>query len=155
MERYKYYQCIGCIAESGARNTRKASDNMAKRDIKELTDAELGTELMSVKNAIGKLEDRVRELVDEAESRGLAGTDIPTVGGDYVVSLSSGTQRKYNEDKAIEVLGAEVVASVYDMKRRKVKLALSDFGTSIDNKTKDLISDLVEATIKAEVKKKK
>jgi hypothetical protein len=128
---------------------------MAKRDLKALTNAELGTELMSVKNAIEKLEARVRELVDEAEARGLAGTDIPTVGGEYIVALSSGVQRKYNEEKAIDVLGAERVANILMMKREKVKLSLSDFGTSIDNKTKDLISDLVEATIKAEVKKRK
>lgn len=127
---------------------------MAKRNVKELTIEELGTELMSVKHAKDKLDDRTRELIDEAVARGLAGKDIPTIGGEYVVNLSSGEERKFNEEKATNVLGAEVVASIYELKRRKVKLALSDFGT-LDTATKNLISDLVEATVKATVKKRK
>lgn len=128
---------------------------MAKRDLKALKVEELGTELMSVKNAIAKLEARARELVDEAEARGLAGTDIPTKGGEFVVTLTSGEERRYNQDKAVDVLGAEVVAQVLATKQKKVKLSLSDFGTMIDNETKDKISDLVEATIKATVKKRR
>jgi hypothetical protein len=128
---------------------------MAKRDLKALKVEELGTELMSVKNAIAKLEARARELIDEAEARGLAGTDIPTKGGEFVVNLTSGEERRYNQDKAVDVLGAEVVAQVLATKQKKVKLSLSDFGTMIDNETKDKISDLVEATIKATVKKRR
>lgn len=128
---------------------------MAKRDLKALKVEELGTELMSVKNAIAKLEARARELVDEAEARGLAGTDIPTKGGEFVVNLTSGEERRYNQDKAVDVLGAEVVAQVLATKQKKVKLSLSDFGTMIDNETKDRISDLVETTIKATIRKRR
>jgi len=128
---------------------------MAKRDLKALKVEELGTELMSVKNAIAKLEARARELIDEAEARGLAGTDIPTKGGEFVVNLTSGEERRYNQDKAVDILGAEVVAQVLATKQKKVKLSLSDFGTMIDNETKNMISDMVEATIKATVKKRR
>ena len=114
---------------------------------------EIGTELMSLKNAEKGIKARISELVEEAVKRGYAGEDIPTVGGDYVIALSEGTQRALNMDKACQVLGTEFVANLLNLKRAKIEtLALSDLGTSIDNKTKDAISDIVEATVKATIR---
>lgn len=125
---------------------------MAEKKICNMTIEQIGTELMSIKNSMKGLEARTKELVAEAVSRGYAGMDIPTVGGDFVVALSEDTQRQFNMDKAQDVLGAEYVGSVLEAKRKKVKLALSDFGTALDDETKNLICDLVEATVKATVR---
>lgn len=127
---------------------------MAK-NVENMTIYEIGTELMACKNAEKGLKARIEKLVEEAVKRGYAGMDIPTVGDENVISLSKDTVREFNEEKAVDVLGAEYVGSVRSEKAKKVKLALSDFGTALSEETKDKICDIVKATVKATVKKKK
>lgn len=129
---------------------------MAEKDIKAMTDEQLGTELMSLKNAKDGIEARIKVLVAEADARGFAGKNIPTVGGDYVVALSSGKENKLNMEKASNILGAEVVAGLLDTKRKAVvTLTISDLGTLATKEIKAQICDIVDATIKAQVKKNK
>lgn len=127
-----------------------------EKDIKTMTDAQIGTELMSLKNSKAGIEARIRTLIEEAEARGYAGKDIPTVGGDYVVALSSGKENKLNMEKTANVLGAEVVAGLLNAKRMAmVTLTVSDLGTLATKDIKAQICDIVDATIKATVRKNK
>lgn len=129
---------------------------MAEKDIKTMTDAQIGTELMSLKNSKEGIEARIRMLIEEADARGYAGKNIPTVGGDYVVALSSGKENKLNMDKACDVLGAEVVAGLLEAKRKSiVALTVSDLGTLATKDIKAQICDVLDATIKATVRKNK
>ena len=128
---------------------------MASKNLSEMSIEELGTELMACKNAEKGIKSRIEALVIEAVARGYAGKNVPTVGGEYVVALSEATQRALNMDKACDVLGTDYVGNVLAMKQKKVKLAISDFGTSLDDETKDRICDLVETTVKATVKASK
>lgn len=129
---------------------------MAEKDIKTMTDAQIGTELMSLKNSKEGIEARIRMLIEEADARGYAGKNIPTVGGDYVVALSSGKENKLNMEKACDVLGAEVVAGLLEAKRKSiVALTVSDLGTLATKDIKAKICDVLDATIKATVRKNK
>lgn len=129
---------------------------MAEKDIKTMTDAQIGTELMSLKNSKEGIEARIRMLIEEADARGYAGKNIPTVGGDYVVALSSGKENKLNMEKACNVLGAEVVAGLLEAKRKSiVALTVSDLGTLATKDIKAQICDVLDATIKATVRKNK
>lgn len=154
-ERYKYSLRLTMFVD-GARNPkRRGSEKMATKDIKTMSNEELGTEIMACKNAEKGLKSRIETLVEEAVARGFAGKNLPTVGGEYVIALSEDTQRALNMDKACDILGTEVVGNLLTMKQRKVKLAISDLGTSIDEETKNLICDIVEATVKATVRASK
>lgn len=127
-----------------------------KKDLSGLTDEQLGTQLMSLKNAKDGIEASIRDLIEEARIRGFAGKDIPTKGGEYVVHLTSGKENKLNMDKAVDVLGAEVVAGLLNAKRMNITtLTISDLGTTITKENKYKICDVVDATIKASIKDKK
>jgi len=127
----------------------------SEKDYKSLTDEQLGTQLMSLKNAKEGIESSIRALIEEAETRGYAGKDIPTVGGDYIVHLTRGKEEKLNMDKAVDVLGAEAVANYLDIKRKGiVTLTKTDLG-KIAPSLMAQICDEVDATIKATVKKNK
>ena len=126
-----------------------------EKDYKALTDEQLGTQLMSLKNAKDGIESSIRALIEEAESRGFAGKDIPTVGGDYIIHLTRGKEEKLNMEKATNVLGAEAIANYLNIKRMGiVTLTKTDLG-KIAPAIMAQICDEVDATIKATVKKNK
>ena len=126
-----------------------------EKDYKSLTDEQLGTQLMSLKNAKDGIESSIRALIEEAESRGYAGKDIPTKGGEYIVHLTRGKEDKLNMDKAVDVLGAEAVANYLNIKRMGITtLTKTDLG-KIAPSIMAQICDEVDATIKATVKKNK
>lgn len=126
-----------------------------EKDYKALTNEELGTQLMSLKNAKDGIEASIRKLIEEAESRGFAGKDIPTKGGEYIVHLTRGKEDKLNMDKAVDVLGAEAVANYLNIKRMGITtLTKTDLGKLAPTLMAQ-ICDEVDATIKATVRKNK
>ena len=127
-----------------------------EKDYKALTDEELGTQLMALKHAKDGIESSIRACIDEAVARGYAGKDIPTKGGENIVHLTRGLEDKLSMELAREVMGDAKVDGYLEDKRARVDtLTKTDLKGLVAPAIMEKICIQVEATVKAEVKKKK
>ena len=101
---------------------------------------------------IKTLEEQKAELVNALVSMGYAGCDVPVQSGEWMVTLSSGEERRLDVSKAQEVLGSKYDL-ILQMKRETVQPTLSDVRGMCSKEELNAITRTVTATVKVTVKK--
>lgn len=112
----------------------------------------IASDLSRIVSTIKTLEDQKAELVNALVSMGYAGCDVPVQSGEWMVTLSSGEERRLDVSKAQEVLGSKYDL-ILQMKRETVQPTLSDVRGMCSKEELNAITRTVTATVKVTVKK--
>lgn len=114
--------------------------------------SEIASNLSRIVSTIKTLEEQKVELVNALVSMGYAGCDVPVQSGEWMVTLSSGEERRLDVSKAQEVLGSKYDL-ILQMKRETVQPTLSDVRGMCSKEELNAITRTVTATVKVTVKK--
>ena len=114
--------------------------------------SEIASNLSRIVTTIKTLEEQKAELVNALVSMGYAGCDVPVQSGEWMVTLSSGEERRLDISKAQEVLGSKYDL-ILQMKRETVQPTLSDVRGMCSKEELNAITKTVTATVKVTVKK--
>lgn len=114
--------------------------------------SEIASNLSRIVTTIKTLEEQKAELVNALVSMGYAGCDVPVQSGEWMVTLSSGEERRLDVSKAQEVLG-DKYNLILQMKRETVQPTLSDVRGMCSKEELNAITRTVTATVKVTVKK--
>ena len=114
--------------------------------------SEIASNLSRIVSTIKTLEEQKVELVDALVSMGYAGCDVPVQSGEWMVTLSSGEERRLDVSKAQEVLGSKYDL-ILQMKRETVQPTLSDVRGMCSKEELNAITRTVTSTVKVTVKK--
>lgn len=114
--------------------------------------SEIASNLSRIVTTIKTLEEQKAELVNALVSMGYAGCDVPVQSGEWMVTLSSGEERRLDVSKAQEVLGSKYDL-ILQMKRETVQPTLSDVRGMCSKEELNAITRTVTATVKVTVKK--
>ena len=114
--------------------------------------SEIASNLSRIVTTIKTLEEQKAELVNALVSMGYAGCDVPVQSGEWMVTLSSGEERRLDVSKAQEVLGSKYDL-ILQMKRETVQPTLSDVRGMCSKEELNAITKTVTATVKVTVKK--
>ena len=114
--------------------------------------SEIASNLSRIVTTIKTLEEQKAELVNALVSMGYAGCDVPVQSGEWMVTLSSGEERRLDVSKAQEVLGSKYDL-ILQMKRETVQPTLSDVRGMCSKEELNAITRIVTATVKVTVKK--
>lgn len=114
--------------------------------------SEIASNLSRIVSTIKTLEEQKAELVNALVSMGYAGCDVPVQSGEWMVTLSSGEERRLDVSKAQEVLGSKYDL-ILQMKRETVQPTLSDVRGMCSKEELNAITRTVTATVKVTVKK--
>lgn len=112
----------------------------------------IASDLSRIVSTIKTLEEQKAELVNALVSMGYAGCDVPVQSGEWMVTLSSGEERRLDVSKAQEVLGSKYDL-ILQMKRETVQPTLSDVRGMCSKEELNAITRTVTATVKVTVKK--
>ena len=114
--------------------------------------SEIASNLSRIVTTIKTLEEQKAELVNALVSMGYAGCDVPVQSGEWMVTLSSGEERRLDVSKAQEVLGSKYDL-ILQMKRETVKPTLTDVKGMCSKEELNAITKTVSATVKVTVRK--
>lgn len=114
--------------------------------------SEIASNLSRIVSTIKTLEEQKAELVNALVSMGYAGCDVPVQSGEWMVTLSSGEERRLDVSKAQEVLGSKYDL-ILQMKKETVQPTLSDVRGMCSKEELNAITRTVTATVKVTVKK--
>ena len=114
--------------------------------------SEIASNLSRIVSTIKTLEEQKVELVNALVSMGYAGCDVPVQSGEWMVTLSSGEERRLDVSKAQEVLGSKYDL-ILQMKRETVQPTLSDVRGMCSKEELNAITRTVSATVKVTVRK--
>ena len=114
--------------------------------------SEIASNLSRIVTTIKTLEEQKAELVNALVPMGYAGCDVPVQSGEWMVTLSSGEERRLDVSKAQEVLGSKYDL-ILQMKRETVQPTLSDVRGMCSKEELNAITRTVTATVKVTVKK--
>ena len=114
--------------------------------------SEIASNLSRIVTTIKTLEEQKAELVNALVSMGYAGCDVPVQSGEWMVTLSSGEERRLDVSKAQEVLGSKYDL-ILQMKRETVQPTLSDVRGMCSKEELNAITKTVSATVKVTVRK--
>ena len=114
--------------------------------------SEIASNLSRIVTTIKTLEEQKAELVNALVSMGYAGCDVPVQSGEWMVTLSSGEERRLDVSKAQEVLGSKYDL-ILQMKRETVQPTLSDVRGMCSKEELNAITRTVSATVKVTVRK--
>ena len=114
--------------------------------------SEIASNLSRIVTTIKTLEEQKAELVNALVSMGYAGCDVPVQSGEWMVTLSSGEERRLDISKAQEVLGSKYDL-ILQMKRETVKPTLTDVKGMCSKEELNAITRTVSATVKVTVRK--
>lgn len=114
--------------------------------------SEIASNLSRIVTTIKTLEEQKAELVNALVSMGYAGCDVPVQSGEWMVTLSSGEERRLDVSKAQEVLGSKYDL-ILQMKRETVQPTLSDVRGMCSKEELNAITRTVTATVKVTVRK--
>ena len=114
--------------------------------------SEIASNLSRIVTTIKTLEEQKAELVNALVSMGYAGCDVPVQSGEWMVTLSSGEERRLDVSKAQEVLGSKYDL-ILQMKRETVKPTLTDVKGMCSKEELNAITRTVSATVKVTVRK--
>lgn len=114
--------------------------------------SEIASNLSRIVTTIKTLEEQKVELVNALVSMGYAGCDVPVQSGEWMVTLSSGEERRLDVSKAQEVLGSKYDL-ILQMKRETVQPTLSDVRGMCSKEELNAITRTVTTTVKVTVKK--
>lgn len=114
--------------------------------------SEIASNLSRIVTTIKTLEEQKAELVNALVSMGYAGCDVPVQSGEWMVTLSSGEERRLDVSKAQEVLGSKYDL-ILQMKRETVQPTLSDVRGMCSKEELNAITKTVTATVKVTVRK--
>lgn len=114
--------------------------------------SEIASNLSRIVTTIKTLEEQKAELVNALVSMGYAGCDVPVQSGEWMVTLSSGEERRLDVSKAQEVLGSKYDL-ILQMKRETVQPTLSDVRGMCSKEELNAITRTVTTTVKVTVKK--